>query len=174
MMKPNIQMNKRTIIFAGAVAVVGIIFFLFINPLWSKVSNVSQEVKVLIGELSSVRAMIKESKNFSGNRHPLSRGEVSVAINEIMELGASLNIDFFATSPQQIQKIQGSKYPVLPISMELQSTYENFGVFVGALENLSRSIVTVKQFNIERKPMLLPKIAVGLIVEIHLKVVEGG
>jgi len=174
MMKLNIEMNKRAIILISAVAVVGIIFVLFIQPLWSKVSGVSQDVKALNRELSSVRTMIKESKNFSSNRHPLSRGEVSVAINEIMELGASLDIDFFATSPQQIQKTQGSKYPVLPISMELQSTYENFGVFMGALENLSKSIVTVKQFNIERKPILLPKIAVGLIVEIHLKEGEGG
>lgn len=174
-MKLNIEMDKRTTILIGAIVAVGIVFFLFIKPLWSKVSSVSQEVKVLNNELSNVRKALKKGKNLSGGgRHPLSRAEVSVAINEIMEVGASLNIDFFSTSPQQIQKIQGSKYPVLPISMELQSTYENFGAFLGALKNLSKSIVTVKQFSIKRKPAILPEISVGLIVEIYLKEGEGG
>jgi len=173
-MQLNIDMSKRTIILISAVIAAAIVFVLFIRPLWSKASRVSLEARLLNDELRSVREALAQGSDSNKDRHPLSRGEVSVAINEIMELGASLDIDFFATSPQQIQKAQGSKYPVLPISMELQSTYENFGVFLGGLENLSKSIVTVKQFNIERKPILLPKIVVGLIVEIHLKEGEGG
>ena len=97
-----------------------------------------------------------------------------MAINEIMEVGASLDIDFFATSPQQIQKLKGSKYPVLPIRLEMQSSYENFGAFLGALENFDKSIITVKQFEIDRKPIILPDITVELVIEIHLKEGEGG
>jgi len=173
-MKPNIEIDKRTIILISGIALAGIVFFLFIKPLWSKVSDVSQEVKTLNSQLGSVREALKGRKNLNKDRHPLSRGEISVAMNEIMEVGASFNIDFFATSPQQIKKLKGSKYPVLPIRLEMKSTYENFGVFLGALENLNKSIVTVRQFNIDRQPILLPEIRVELVVEIHLKEGAGG
>ena len=158
---------------SGAV-LAGIVFFLFVKPLWVKVSDVSQEVKTLNSQLGSVRESLKGGKNFNKDRHPLSRGEVSVAINEIMEIGASFDIDFFATSPQQIQKLKGSKYPVLPIRLATRSTYENFGVFLGALEDLNKSIVPVRQFKIDRQPIILPEIRIELVVEIHLKEGEGG
>ena len=158
----------------SGVVLAGIVFFLFIQPLWAKTSSVSQEVKILSSELNSVREALAQSNDFNKNRHPLSRGEVSMAINEIMEVGASLDIDFFATSPQQIQKLKGSKYPVLPIRLEMQSSYENFGAFLGALENFDKSIITVKQFEIDRKPIILPDITAELVIEIHLKEGEGG
>jgi len=173
-MKPNIQIDKKTIILISGIVLAGIVFFLFIQPLWARVSGVSQEARVLNDELSSVREALAQSSDFNKDRHPLSRGEVSVAINEIMEAGALLDIDFFATSPQQIQTLKGSKYPVLPIHLEMQSTYENFGVFLGALENLNKSIVTVRQFDIKRKPIILPEIIVELVLEIYLKEGEGG
>jgi len=173
-MKPNIKISKRTIILISGVILAGMVFFLFIKPLWTKATSVSQEVKVLNGELSGVREALAQSSNLNKDRHPLSRGEVSVAINEIMEAGASLDIDFFSTSPQQVQKLKGSKYPVLPIRLAMRSTYEKFGIFLGALENLNKSIVTVKQFNIDRQPILLPEIRVDLVIEIHLKEGEGG
>lgn len=173
-MKLNIDMDKRTIIFISAVVAVVVVFFLFIRPLWSKASSVSREARVLNDELSGIREALAQGSDFSKDRHPLSRGEVSVAINEIMELGASLDIDFFSTSPQQIQKSEGSKYPVLPIRLQMQSTYKSFGVFLGDLENLDKSIVTVRQFDITRNPMILPEISAELMVEIHLKEGEGG
>ena len=174
MMKPNIGIDKRAILLISGIALVGIVFFLFIKPLWSKVSGVSQEVKTLDSQLINIREALKGGKNLIKDRHPLSRGEVSVAINEIMEVGASLDIDFFSTSPQKVQKLKGSKYPVLPIRLEMRSTYKNFGIFLGSLENLNKSIVTVRQFNIERQPILLPEIQTELVVEIHLKEDEGG
>jgi len=174
-MKHTIEKNRRMIIIIGAVIASGVIIIFLIKPLWSKVSSVSRGVELLNNGLSNVRKTLKGgSKDLKPERHPISRREVSVAINEIMEVGVSLDIDFFATSPQQIQISEGSKYPVLPIRMELQSSYKNFGMFLGALENLSKSIVTVKQFSINRKPILLPEIIVELVVEIHLKEGEGG
>jgi len=174
MMNLNMDMDKRTIIGIGAIVAVIIIFIGALKPLWSKVNRVSNEVSLLNDELSGIRGALRENKNLKVDRHPLARGEVSVAINEIMEVGTSLNIDFFSTNPEQIQKIVGSNYPTLPIRMELQSTYKNFGVFLGSLESLNKSIVTVKRFNISREPMILPEISVDLVVEIHLKEGEGG
>ena len=173
-MKLNMDMDKRTIILIGAIVAAVIAFFLFIRPLLLKTNSVSREAKALNDELISVREALAQGSDLDKDRHPLSRGEVSVAINEIMEVGASLDINFFSTSPQQIQKSKDSKYPVLPIRLEMQSSYENFGIFLGALENFDKSIITVRQFDITRKPIILPEITVELVVEIHLKEGEGG
>ncbi len=172
-MKPNIKIDRKTVILISGIVLVGVVFFLFIRPLWSKASSISQEVKVLSSELGYIRDALKKSATLNKSRHPLSRGEVSAAINEIMEAGASLDIDFFTTSPQKIQKLINSKYPVLPIRLEMRSTYENFGIFLGSLERLDKSIVTVRQFDIIRKPIILPDIAIDLVLEIHLKEGEG-
>jgi len=173
-MKLNMNMDKRKMILISAVVGTALVFFLFIKPLWSKAGDVSREAKALNDELIVIREALAQGGDFHKDRHPLSRGEISMAINEIMEVGAKLDIDFFSTSPQQIQKSEGSKYPVLPINLEIQSSYENFGMFLGALENFDKSIVTVRQFEITRKPMILPKIYVELVVDIHLKEGEGG
>jgi len=172
-MKPNIEIDRKIIILISGVALAGIVFFLFIKPLWSKASSISQEVKVLSSELSDIRDALKKDTTLNKSRHLLSRGEISAAINEIMEAGASLDIDFFTTNPQKIQKLQNSKYPILPIRLEMQSTYENFGIFLGSLERLDKSIVTVRQFDIIRKPIILPDISIELVLEIHLKEGEG-
>ncbi len=172
-MKLKIKIDKKTIMFAGVIGAVIVVFFLLVGPLWSKASRVSREAGTLNNELSGVRQALKEGKSLNG-RHPLSRGEVSVAINEIMEVGASLNIKFSSTSPQRIQKYEESKYPVLPIRMQIRSKYEDLGKYLKALENLTKSIVTVREFAIERKQEILPDVLTGLMIDIHLKEGEGG
>lgn len=172
-MKPNIEMTKNTMILMAGIAASGLLFFLLIRPASLRVSKVSQEVKVLDSELIGVREALKRGNNLDQERHLLKRNEVSVALNEIMRAGADLNIDFLSTNPQQIHQPQGSKHPILPINLEIQSTYKNLGLFFGILERLNKSIVTVREFTIERRQEILPEIHTELIVDIYLKEGEG-
>ena len=104
----------------------------------------------------------------------LSRNEISKAINKIIEIGTDLNITILSTSPQRIEKRKGSQYPVLPIHMEVQSQYSDLGIFLGNLEKLNHSVITVREFSIERSVEMLPKIQTGLILEIYLEEGQGG
>ncbi len=172
-MKPNIELSKKSIALIAGISVAAVVFFLFIWPLMTKVSRISQEVKALDSKLVSVRGALVEGSKLNQEKNLLTRNEISKAINEIINVGAELNINFLSTSPQPIQELQGSKYPVLPIRMEVQSTYEDFGIFLGALEGLNQSIVTIRKFNIERRLEILPKINTELTVDVHLKEGEG-
>jgi len=173
-MNLNFELEKKTLIVLGVMAVAVVLFIAFVPPLWSRANALSREARTMDSDLGAIRSMLDESRHLNKDRHLLSRGEVSVAMNEIMEMGAALDIDFFETNPQPIQKDPQAGFPVLPITILLQSTYRDFGTFLGGLEDLNMSIVTVKEFNIDRDPIILPDIRVVLVLEIHLKEGEGG
>lgn len=172
-MKLNIEKNKKTMIVIAGFTAIGVLFFTLIWPLSIKVSNISQDVKTLDDELANVRDDLKKGNKLDQDRHLLKRNEISVAINEIIKAGADLNINFLSTNPQQIQKLQESKYPILPINLEIRSTYKNLGLFFGVLETLNKSIVTVREFSIERRQEILPEIQTDLIIDVYLKEGEG-
>lgn len=173
-MKWNIPWDKRTLLLlAGSVFAV-VFFWVLIRPLLVKTDQNNRELKALESELSTLREAINRGSDFQKTKHLLTRNDVSKVINELSRVGTALNVSFLSTSLQPIQQAKGSRYPVLPVRMNIQSAYEDLGAFFGALETLEHSIVTVREFTIERKPDILPAVYTHLVVDIHLKEGEGG
>lgn len=172
-MKTNFEMDKKTLILIAGMVAAGLVIFLVIGPLFGKACKAAEELKALDSELADVREALEKGKTIDRKGHLLTRAEVSRAIDEITKVGASLNIDFLLTSPQPIQRPQGRKNPVLPIRMEIQSKYKDLGFFLGSLENLKESVLTVREFSIVRKEKILPKVYTYLVVEIYLEEGEG-
>jgi len=172
--KLDIAMNKKTIVVISAIVAAGLFFFALIMPLFSKASRLSSEVKALDSDLEVVREALDRSKRTKPRADFLSRLEVSIAIDEMTNVGADMNINFLSTSPQAIRQLEGMKHSVLPISMVIQSEYEDLGVFLVALEHLEKSVVTVKEFVIHGDPAVLPRLITEIVVEVHLKENERG
>ena len=170
----NIRFDKKTVIIIAAVSAVIIAFVLMAAPLFNKVRRVGDEVTALDQEMMSARQAIQSQGKFQWTGTLLTRQKVSLAIDEITKLGATLNINFLSISPQKITRPKDSKYPVLPIHMNLQSEYKDFGIFLGALEGLNQSIVTVKSFQVNADQQILPQIKADLIVEVYLQEGEDG
>jgi hypothetical protein len=173
-MKTNIELSKKTITMISCIAAAAVFAFFLISPLFEKARALSREVSSLDEELAMVRQAIVNAGKSGKQGHLLSRSEVSVAIDEIINTGTRHKINFLSTSPQKIETKKDSKFPVLPIRMEVRSKYNDLGVFLGALEGLAKSIVTVREFSAGRTPEILPQIVTELIIEIHLKEGEGG
>ena len=169
-----IQFNKKLIIVIASVTFTATAFFLMIAPLLSKVQRVGGEVKALESEMMSSRQAIQSQDKFRQTGNLLTSQKVSLAIDEITKVGATLNINFLSISPQKIIKPQGSKYPALPIQMSLQSGYKDLGLFLGALEGLKKSIITVKSFQAEVDHQILSQIKTDLVVEVYLREGEDG
>jgi len=72
-LKPNIEMNKKTMIGIAGFVVIGALFFLLIRPLWGKINKISQELKVLDSELVGVREAVKKGHNLDHAGHLLRR-----------------------------------------------------------------------------------------------------
>ena len=173
-MKLNLQFDKKFLPLAIGAVVVVMVFLLFIKPLFGKVSAISARAKALDDELRDARAALARGSRLNHEKQLLARNEVSRAINEITNLGNSLNINFLSTNPQRIEVAQGSQYPTLPIQMEVQSTYKDLGIFLGTLETTSKNVVTVKTFSIDRNQEILPEIQTEIVFELYLKEGEGG
>mgnify|MGYP000132608337 CR=1 FL=1 len=175
MMKLDTDANKKTIILVASMVACCALAFVLMQPLLAKKRRVSKELRLLDKELSDIRATLDREKTKRGQeKYLLARGEVSKAINEIVNTGTSLNINFLSNSPDAIGKSRDSQYSILPIHMKIQSTYKDLGIFLGALENLDFAIVTVRNFSVERVLEILPEIYTDLVIEVYLKEGEGG
>jgi Tfp pilus assembly protein PilO len=170
----NIRFDKKMIIMVAGVAIAIVAFVLMVVPLFNKIHQMEDEAKALESEMASARQVIQSQGKFQQTGNLLTRQKISIAIDEITKMGAKQNINFLSISPQRIGTPQGSKYPVLPIRMDLQSEYKDLGLFLGSLEGLKESIVTVKNFQVEVDQQVLPQIKIDLILEVYLQEGEDG
>lgn len=170
----KIQPDKKTIIIIVGIAAAVIAFVLMAAPLFKEVRSMGTQVKVLEQEMASVRQAIQLKGKFRKKGDLLTRREVSLAIDEIGKTGVLRKITFLSIIPRKITKAQGSKYPVLPIRMVLQSEYKDLGLFLRALEGLKQSIVTVRSFEIRSGGQVPSQIRTDLVIELYLQEDEDG
>lgn len=169
------KLGRREVLIGG-VAIVVIAFFLcfFVYlPLGSRIRKAGRELKVIEGELEMVKGTI-ETVGSHGKRSLPTQEEISIAIDELTRRGRDLGINFISISPQKIEEIQDLPYGFLPIRMELESGYEDLGRFLGALEGLEESVVTIGGFEIERDERILPKVRTKLEAKMYLMSAESG
>jgi len=67
----------------------------------------------------------------------------SLAIGEMAKKGKASGINFVSITPREIRE-EGPFYKVMPIEVETESTYEQLGLFLGLLDELDKSLVTLE------------------------------
>ena len=82
--------------------------------------------------------------------------------------GRSKGINFNSIAPRKIENPGDSKYKILPIDIEVKSTYKELAVFLGLLEELEKSLVTVKNLNISSGKEKTAKLNTRLTVNMYL------
>lgn len=170
----KIGLDKKQTIIAVTVAAATIILILTIflyRPLSIRIGSMSRELAAIEKELVPTRNIIKTQDNLRKKGRLLTYGEIYLAIDEITRAGRGVNIDFVSISPGEIEKLRASAHQCLPIYMVLEAEYKDLGIFLGALEELEQSIVTVRSFEMERDEGILPLIRSKLAVDVYL---EGG
>lgn len=165
-----INLDKRKVFLVGGVVTVVIVlllcFFVYI-PLGNRIGRASRELKAIDGELEIVRVAIEARGSYGKRSLPTQEG-ISIAIDEMTRRGRELAINFISISPQTIEEVKDLPYGLLPIRMELEAEYEDLGRFLGALEGLRESVVTIGSFEIERDESILPKVRTKLEAKMYL------
>jgi len=170
----KITLNKKILVPISGIVLIAVIFIIMIGPLFGRVRKAGEEANALEREMIAARDSMKTRGKFQKTGNLITRQRVSLAIDEITRIGATLEINFLSISPQPITKTVNSKYPILLIQMDLRSEYENLGNFLGALEKLQESIVTIRSFEMNYNQKVSSKIETELVVEIHLREGEDG
>ena len=161
--------ERLTIIIASAIAIVlvGIYAFLY-RPLINKCIQAGRECKRIETEVDEAHTAIGLLKQVTTKRTLISEKDISLAIDEFTKQGRSGGINFTSIVPREIKAEAGSMYKVLPIDMEMESTYKELAVFLGSLEQLEKSLVTVKDLNMTSDKGKREKLDTRLTVNMYL------
>ena len=161
--------ERLTIIIASAIAIVlvGIYAFLY-RPLINKCIQAGRECKRIETEADEAHTARGLLKQVATKRTLISEKDISLAIDEFTKQGRSGGINFTSIVPREIKAEAGSMYKVLPIDMEMESTYKELAVFLGSLEQLEKSLVTVKDLNMTSDKGKREKLDTRLTVNMYL------
>ena len=147
-MKIGLTKQRLVIIVSAAVtiALLGIYLILF-RPLINKLKLLHLECRGLETSVLQSRDAISSLKLKELKKELVSEADVSLAIEELTKEGKVKGINFISLTPRQIERQQES-YKVLPIEMELEAPYAILSDFLGKLDDLNRSLVLIRKFNI--------------------------
>ena len=165
----DIKRNHQLIIILAIFGGVVLFFFVFMGPLRGRTRSVNHELRLVEEQLAVSRVDVESARKLQFNGPLLSRDEISRAMDEITKIGKAFNINFFSISPRDPEDIKDSASQRLPVVIESESEYKNFGLFLGALADLKESIVTVRNFKMTRDEAILPLIRSKLVIDLYLK-----
>lgn len=160
--------KKFTIIAAAGVAV---LFFavVFIWPLTVKGQQAGERLRLLEQELDTVHRTLEEGRGIPLKGRLLAREEVSLVVDEITKQGRVFNINFLSLTPLEIEETDNPAYQRLPIEMEIESHYQDLGLFLGVLEDLTEGVAVVKDFTVRAQEPLLPRLRSQLTLDVYLR-----
>ena len=165
----DIKMNNRLIIILVILGGAALFLLIFTGPLWGRIRSITNELEMTEEQSAIARKDVESALKLQFQGRLLSRAEISQAMDEITKTGRAFDINFLSISPREIEDIEGSVSQRLPVAVETESEYKDFGLFLGALANLKESIVTIRNFDIERDEAILPRIRSKVVMDIYLK-----
>lgn len=156
-----------TLVLAGVLSTVfGLYAFLY-RPLILKLRVRFLECQAAESEVATARNNIAILKTSQDAEKLIPPEKVSVAIDELTQQGRAKKVKFLSIIPQKIEK-SGRPYEILPIEMETESSYESLGSFLGCLDELERSLVTIRSFDFSPKDKDPSKVKGRLVLHIYL------
>ncbi|NQU95201.1 MAG: type 4a pilus biogenesis protein PilO [Candidatus Omnitrophica bacterium] len=165
----EITPEKKIIAIITAVLVLAItIYVIFFAPLFVKLKIKFSEYMAIEHEVRQYRSIIESAGKVYSERTLQSEEDVSRSIDELAKHGKVKDVKFISINPEKVVRKEDTQYKVLPVEMELESTYAGLGVFLGSLDDLEKTLVKVKSFNISHDKNDPTKFITDLEVEVYL------
>ncbi|MBU0570531.1 MAG: type 4a pilus biogenesis protein PilO [Candidatus Omnitrophica bacterium] len=175
MKKIDLIKRKSTMLIPMAVlaAVIGI-FLIFYIPLIKKSRVVYTRCELIEGKTRKAKNIIRAASAISGRRVLMQEEDVSYVTDELTRLGKREGVDFIAIRPGEIKAAKAAEYKILPVELRLGSTYRQLGMFLGSLDDMEKSLVTVRSFNVVPDPENASKLITDMVVDVYLSGRENG
>jgi Tfp pilus assembly protein PilO len=145
----KIELAKEALIAlisAAIVAIALLTYGFFYGPFMKKLRIKYSEYKSIESELQRAYGIIEAADKVSMKSIVMTEQDSSLAIDELTKHGKAESIDFISMTPRDI-RTEG-QYEILPIEMEIKSTYMELGNFLGSLDELEKSLITVRNFRV--------------------------
>lgn len=165
----EITQQRLTVLISAALAIVALLLYGFLYaPLIGKLREAALRTKSAEAKVLTVRNQVSSLKMSTEAKRFIKEEEAASAIDEFTRLGKSKGISFIALVRKPVEQVPGAPYRLLPIEVSIESSYEALGVFLGALDKLEKSLVTVGNSRVvpsEPNPEILKT---QLAVNMHL------
>ena len=167
--KVELTQDKLIILVATVCLAIAVgTYFGIYGPLIKEVKTKYIECRSIEKEVVKCYDVIESVGRIAGERVLITEEDVSRAIDELTKHGKLNGINFISIKPKKMKKEKGSEYKILPVGVEIKSTYERLGTFLGSLDNLDKSLVKVKNFNITPDEKTPNKLITDLTMDIYL------
>lgn len=167
----TIELTKeRLIMVIGAIAVICTlgIYLVFYLPLMKGLKAKYSEYKATENDLFECRNIIEPAERVGRERALTAEEDISRAIDELTSYGRLRGINFISISPKEIIEEKDLRYKVLPIEIEIESTYNELGAFLGSVDELEKGLFKVKSFEIAADKKDASRLITDLVVNIYL------
>jgi Tfp pilus assembly protein PilO len=163
----KIKLTQKNLVLAAAAIIVVIAlvaYFLFLTPLVGQIKKKHLECKAIESNVIECRNIIETLGK--GGRLLLPEEEVSYTIDELTRLGKARGVNFVSMIPQKIEK--SGQYRILPVEIQLESTYRQLGSFLGSLDNLEKGLIRMQSFDVTSGKDDMSKLISDLILEVYI------
>lgn len=167
--KIELTQERLIIVIASAIAVIILlIYFIFYAPLVKKLKVSYRECKSCETEVFATRNIIESVSKTQEGKTLITEDDISLAIDELTRHGKSMGINFISIKPKEIIGKIESKYKVLPIEIEIESKDEQFSEFLGSLDELRKSLIRIKSFDLTPNKEDRTRLNAKIIVDMYL------
>lgn len=146
------EMAKQRLIAVVSASVVifcvGLYLFLY-RPLKVKLIASRLQAAVIEKDLLEMRRVVDYFEENPVRRVMITEAGLSLAMDEITQDARQKGIGLISIIPaQQPRKSEPGGHKILSVDIEAESTYADFGIFLGALDEIKNSVVTVEGFSV--------------------------
>ncbi|UCD54788.1 MAG: type 4a pilus biogenesis protein PilO [Candidatus Omnitrophota bacterium] len=166
----KIELTQEKLIITVSAAVLIVVFavyFVFYAPLMRKLRTDYLECRELENKALKYRNVIRSAGEIYGERTLLTERDISQAIDELAQYGRWKGVNFVSMNPYKIEEDKVSQYKILPVKMQIESSYQQLGIFLGSLDDLEKSLIKVKSFNIVPGKEDLDKVVADLVIDMY-------
>ncbi len=146
-MEDKAYKNNLKILSLSLVLILGYYLFLY-NPILLKIKSCQVQQKYLKEKLIRMQEASKKINTTPVRPEIVTQEETDQILKSILVEAKNRDINIVSVSVKDPQRYN-NLYTIIPVLIEMESTYEKMGIFLGALKNKQGILVVVK--NIELK-----------------------
>jgi len=166
------EMQKKKLAVAISAAVIASLglYLTAYAPLIRKLNESYSECKSAEARAIERRNIVKAARGAGEDKILTDEEDISRAIDELTAHGRLKGVNFVSISPGRIKKDVRCK--IVPVDVDLESTYEKLGAFLGSLDELGR-LFKVKDFSVAPHKEDASMLMTSLTVDIYLSEKEN-
>ena len=165
--------KEHIILGASILAAIIVAYLLFFNPLIRTLNIKRSESRSIEGQLLEMHDTIRLAGNGTEGRVLLAERDASLAIDELTKHGKSMGINFISITPKEIIKSSDSQYKILPVEMVVEATDQQFSMFLGLLDALKKSVITVESFDVAPDKDNPAQVKATIIIDMYFSTAEN-